>query len=176
MDKLTLNLHFKLMSLTFRFRDLFFPPENILEEVGIKPGYYILDYGCGPGSYSIAAAKMVRSKGKVYALDINPLAIKKVKSIASKKNLTNIKTIHSDYATGLSDESIDLVLLYDTLHELKEQDNVLEELHRVLKPEGILSLSDHHIKEDEIIPKITNKGLFRLARKDKRTYNFLKVA
>jgi len=51
---------------------------------------------------------------------------------------------------------------------------VLEELRRVLKPDGILSFSDHHMKENEIVSKVTSRGLFRLSRKGKRTYSFSK--
>jgi ubiquinone/menaquinone biosynthesis C-methylase UbiE len=75
--------------------------------------------------------------------------------------------------TGLSDDSIDVVLLYDTFHDLTNPNMVLEELHRVLKPNGILSFSDHHMKENEIISKVMNNGLFRLLRKGERTYSFV---
>jgi len=175
MGKSMSNLDFRLMSLGFMFRDIFLPRENILSEVGIKPGASILDYGCGSGSYTIPAAQMVGESGKVYSLDIHPLAVQQVQKIATKKRLTNIETILSDCATTLPDESIDIVLLYDTLHDLSEPDKVLAELQRVLKPNGILSINDHHLKEQEIITKITDKGFFRLLRKGKRVYNFQKV-
>ena len=163
MDKPKSNLDFRLMSFSFKFRDFLLPRENILKEVGIKPSFYILDYGCGPGSYAIAAAQLVGQSGKVYALDIHPLAVQRVRNIASKKGSTNIETIHSDCATGLPDNSIDVVLLYDTLHKLSKPDEVLAELHRVLKPKAILSFNDHHLKEEEIIFTITGKGLFKLS-------------
>lgn len=174
MDKPMPSFGFRLMSLAFRFRDLFLAPIDILKEVGIKPGFHVLDYGCGPGSYTIAAAQLVSKSGKIYALDIHPMAIKQVQNTASKKRLTNIETILSDCKTGLPDKSIDVALLFDTLHGLSEPNEVLAELHRVLKPNGILSLSDHHLKEDEIRTKITDKGLFRLLRKGERQYTFFK--
>jgi ubiquinone/menaquinone biosynthesis C-methylase UbiE len=158
----------------YKIRDLFLPPRNILKEAEIKPGFHVLDYGCGPGSYSIAAAELVGTTGKVYALDINSLAIQQVKRSALRKRVTNIETIRSDCATGLENSSIDVVLLYDTFHTLRNPNSVLEELHRVLKPNGILSFSDHHMKENEIISKVTSRRLFRLLRKGKRTYSFLK--
>ena len=176
MDRPMSNLDFRLMSLTFKFRDLLHPRMQILKEVGIKPGYHVLDYGCGPGGYIVPLAKLVGSSGKIYALDIHPLAIQSVESIARRKHLTNVETICSDCRTGLPDNSIDVVLLYDVLHDLSSPDEVLEELHRVLKPGGILSVSDHHMKEDEIVSKVTNGGLFELSRKNKRTCSFLKVA
>ncbi len=162
------------MSFTYRVRDFIFPRMKILREVRIKPGFQVLDYGCGPGSYVVPLAKLVTSSGQIYALDIHPLAVQAVQKIASKKQLTNVKTICSDCETGLSESSIDAVLLYDIFHDLSKPDRVLNELHRVLKPDGIMSFSDHHMKEDEIIPKITKNGLFKLSVKGEKTYSFLK--
>jgi ubiquinone/menaquinone biosynthesis C-methylase UbiE len=174
MDKAESNLGFRLMAFSYKFRDLRLPRLNILEEMGIKPGFQVLDYGCGPGSYIIPLAELVGESGKVYALDIHPLAIKKVQDIASKKQLANVETILSDCQTGLPDNSLDVVLLYDIFHHLSDPYMILKELHRVLKPDGILSFSDHHMKENEIVSGVTNSQLFRLLRKGQRTYTFLK--
>lgn len=174
MNKPISNLDFKIMSFGYKFRDFFNPPANVLKEIEINPGYYILDYGCGPGSYSIAAAKMVGKSGKVYALDINPLAIRQVKSISLKAKLKNIKTISSDCKTGLSEGNIDIIILYDVFHDLSNPDEVLKELYRVLKPTGILSFSDHHMDENEILSKIGKKKLFNLYKKNKKTYSFIR--
>ncbi len=168
------NFDFQFMSLGYQFRDFFLPRKNILGEVGIKPGFHVLDYGCGPGGYIIPLAELVGKSGKVYALDIHPLAIRKVQDIASKKRLANVETILSDCQTGLPDNTLDVVLLYDAFHHLSDPDVVLKELHRVLKPDGILSFSDHHMKEKEIVAEVTKSRLFRLSRKGQRTYTFLK--
>ena len=174
MDKPMSNLAFKFMTFLFRFRDLFLPRSNVLNEVGIRAGFHVLDYGCGPGSYSVIAAEMVGTTGKVYALDIHPLAIRRVQNIASRKKLANVVTIRSDCRTGLPDDSVDVVLLHDTFHTLSDPNAILEELHRVLKPNGILSFSDHHIREGKIISRVTETGLFRLSGKGNKTYSFLK--
>jgi ubiquinone/menaquinone biosynthesis C-methylase UbiE len=174
MDKAESNLGFRLMAFGYKFRDLRLPRINILKEVGIKPGFHVLDYGCGPGSYIVPLAELVGESGKIYALDIHPLAIQKVKDIASKKRLANVETVLSNWQTGLPDKSLDVVLLYDIFHHLSDPDGVLKELHRILKPDGVLSFSDHHMKENEIVSQVTNSGLFRLSRKGQRTYSFLK--
>ena len=165
---------FQFMSVGYKFRDLRLPRINILKEVGIKPGFSVLDFGCGPGSYITPLAELVGESGKIYALDIHPLAIQRVKDIASKKRLANLETILSDCQTGLPDNTLDAVLLYDAFHHLSDSNGVLQELHRVLKPDGILSFGDHHMKENEIVAGLTNGGLFRLLRKGQRTYTFLK--
>ena len=175
LDKPASNWEFRTMAWSYIFRDIFLPRGNILAEVGIKPGFSILDYGCGSGSYTLPAAQLVGKSGKVYALDIHPLAIRQVQNMITKKRLTNIEAILSNCTTGLPDESIDVVLLYDTFHELSRPDEVLAELHRVLKHDGILSFNDHHLKEEkEIISKITRNGLFLLSRKGEKVYNFHK--
>ena len=168
------NFHFKCMAVCLKLRDLFLPRKVILKEADIKPGFVVLDYGCGVGSYSILAAKMVGEKGKVYALDVHPLAVKAVQRAASKRGLKNIETILSDCATGLGNESVDVVLLCDTFHTLSQPKMVLKELHRVLKDDGVLLFNDHHLKEDEIMSRLTEEGLFKLSKKGRWIYSFVK--
>jgi ubiquinone/menaquinone biosynthesis C-methylase UbiE len=170
------NLHFKLMSLTYKFRDFFRPRRDILKEAEIQKGFHVLDYGCGPGSYIIPLADFIGPSGKIYALDIHPLALNMVKKRAAKKHLANVMTIQSDCLTGLPNGSIDVVLLYDVFHDLEHPEIVLKELHRVLKPDGILSFSDHHLQENDIVSGITQPGLFVLARKGPMTYSFRKIS
>ncbi len=139
-----------------------------------RPGSHVLDYGCGPGGYVTGVAELAGKSGRIYALDIHPLAIRSVQKMASKRQLTNVTTICSDCRTQLPDSSIDVVILYDTFHTLTDPDGVLEELHRVMKQDGILSFSDHHMKEDEVLSEVTKKRLFRLLREGKKTYSFSK--
>ena len=175
MDTPMEDSHFRSMCLMYKFRDFFLPRKKILREVDIEPGLHILDFGCGPGSYSMVAARLVGDSGKVFALDIHPLAIQRVERSASRKGMTNIETIRSDCATGLQDECIDVAFLYDILHHLSERDAVLGELHRVLKPDGVLSVNDHHLEEEEILSRITSGGLFGVSKKGKRVCNFTKT-
>jgi len=172
MDKPMSPIGFKLMTWAFRVRDFIRPRMGLLAEAGIKPGFRVLDYGCGPGSYIAPLAQLVGTAGEIYALDINPLAIKEVLKITDRKAIPNIKKIVSDCNTGLPDNHVDVVLLYDTFHNLSRPDNVLQELHRVLKSGGTLSFSDHHMKDQEILARVTETGLFKLSKKGKKTYSF----
>jgi len=175
MKKLMSNLGFCLMAFTFKVRDLFVPRIEILNEVGIKPGYKILDYGCGSGSYINTLADMVGESGKIYALDINPLAIQMVQRIVAKNQLANVETILSECETELPNDSMDAVLLYDVLHDLNDPDKIIGELHRVLKSDGILSVGDHHLDDEDIVSRITIGGLFGLLKKDIQTCSFIKI-
>jgi ubiquinone/menaquinone biosynthesis C-methylase UbiE len=167
LEKPQSGFSYKAMSFMFKIRDIIWPRGNILKEVGIKPGFSVLDFGCGPGGYILPLAKMVGESGKIYALDMNPAAILTVKSLAAGHKLSNVQTILSEGATGLPDGSIDVVLLYDLFHYLKKPDDILIELHHVLKPSGTLSVSDHHMKAKDIIARISAAGFFRLSKQGK---------
>lgn len=175
MNKPMSSLGFKLMSLMFKVRDFFGPRLVILKEAGIESGFSVLDFGCGPGGYIAPLAELVGPSGKIFALDVNPLAIRAVKKTATRKGIRNIETIASDCSTGLPDNSVDFVLLYDIFHDLARPDNILIELHRILKPGGTLSFSDHHMKEKDVLTKVAGAGIFKFVKKGKKTYSFSKA-
>ncbi len=166
------DLSFKIMALKFKIRDKLNPPEKILEAVGVKPGMSILDYGCGPGSFSVAASRMVGDGGRVYALDINPLALQYVEKSINEHGLNNIKLVPGDRFENLPDKSMDMILLYDVLHKFKKAPEVLAGIKRVLKPEGILSVSDHHLRESTVFEKVTTRALFVHASHTRWTIEF----
>jgi ubiquinone/menaquinone biosynthesis C-methylase UbiE len=73
-------------------------------------------------------------------LDISPLAIERVQQKIEEEGVTNVKTILADAAqTGLPDQSFDLIFLFGFAHNVGNVENILTELHRILKPAGILS-------------------------------------
>ncbi len=167
-------LNFIVICLILRLRDLFYPPKYVLNDVEIQPGDTVLDFGCGPGSYTIVTAEKVDDTGKVFAIDIHPHALKKVSKAAKKKGLTNIKTIISDCDTGLPSNSVDVILLYYIFNDLENSEKILYELYRVLKPQGILSFSEFNVKK--ISPNIEKKGLFRLQKMNEITHSFMKIS
>jgi len=137
----------------------------------IKEGQTFLDFGCGTGDFSIPAARKVKHQGKVYALDYFERQLEIVKDRSEKAGLENIETIQSTGGTGLQAESVDIVWMCDVLHEIKERRAVLEELHRVLKNDGILAIHDGM---GERSLEYT-AGLFMPVEIDKKFIRFVKV-
>ena len=167
------KIAFGMTILTFKIRDLCNPPENVVEEADIKEGYTILDYGCGYGSHSIAAAKLVGSQGKVYAVDISNEVISFIRKVL--KSFANIVIIQTDCDTSLPEKSVDVVFLFDVYHRLQYPEQILKELHRVLKDEGVLSFSDHHMQHEDILKEVAKGGFFSLLQRGEKTYIFKKI-
>lgn len=105
------NIWFRLMAAEFKVRDFFKPRKDIIKEVELKEGFHVLDFGCGPGGYTLPVSEAIGATGKLYALDATPLALEMVKKIVEKHKLKNVKTIESDCATGLPNEELDVALL-----------------------------------------------------------------
>lgn len=174
MDKPIPNIAFRSMKLSYKARDFIRPRQIILSEVPIKTGDTVLDYGCGTGSYTFIIAKIVGPQGRVFAIDIHPLAIMHVNNLIKSRDIKNVDTLLTDCETDLPDGSVDVILLFDIFHMLNDPNRILRELHRVLAPPGILSFSDHHMSEATIISGMTGSRLFELKGRAEHTFSFMK--
>ena len=163
---------FRLMSLWFRLRDRLNPPIALLREAGVLPGMTVLDFGCGPGGFALAASKLVGPNGLVFALDRNPLAASMVQKAAERQDLHNLRTILADEPSGVPPGTVDFALLYDVLHALSDPGRILKGLRRALKPAGILSAGDHHLRESALLSTVTGKGIFAFLYRSSRTFQF----
>jgi len=158
------NAIYKLNIWFYKLTDPIWNPRRRLKKIPIKEGMAVLDYGCGPGRYTLSVARLVGPKGKVFAVDIQPLAISTVKEKAARESLTNIKTILVDsYNTGIKDSSIDLALFLDTLHQIGDCDALFLEIHRVLKQDGVLFMDPGHMKMSRAREIVEATGLFTIA-------------
>ena len=151
-------------------------PYKFLKAAGLKPGLKVLEVGCGPGAFTIPAAKIIGKDGFIYAVDIHPLAIKRVKEKIAESGIENIKPVLTDASNmGLLDQEIDLVFMFGMPHVAGGLINVLSEIHRVLKPGGTLSFEKSRRSENKIIADIENRG-FVFTEKKSRVLLFQKVA
>jgi len=124
-----------------------FSPAKLLDKVGIAAGMSILELGPGPGLFTTEAARRVgysESSGKLYCLDIQPAMIAKVKEKVSKKAMENIYLmVGNGECLSFRDGSFDLAYLVTVLGEIPDKDRALQELYRVLRPGGVLSISEY---------------------------------
>ena len=164
--------HFKLMSAAFAVRDFFVPRGKFLDEIDINEGDVILDFGCGPGGYSIAAADLVGESGRIIALDINPAALDYVGNRAAKRNIYVIETMLPDGGIDLPDGCVNIVFLFDVLHHLEGLEDIFSDIRRVMKSDGILAVHDHHMKDEQVVDAITESGRFRYEEITKHVFRF----
>lgn len=156
---------FKLMTWTFRLVDLFARPRRHLAKVPVREGMTVVDYGCGPGRYTIPLAELVGPGGKVFAVDIQPLAIRTVKEKAARKSLTNIEAVLANsYTTAIPASSADIVLLFDTVHMIKDHDALFHEIHRLLKPDGFLFMDPGHMRIARAREIVESTGLLTMVK------------
>ena len=141
--------------------------EEVLKELSIKNGQTVLDVGCGSGTYTIPVARLVGSKGRVYALDVNRKALDKMERKSQSEGLKNIVRIDSsgEVKIPLKDITLDHVLLIDVLQEIDDKEALISEAHRVLKKKGMLSVYPMHMSKESIIKLTTSKGFILVDRK-----------
>ncbi len=169
------NSHFRSMSFLFKIRDLLKNPIEKVKHGNLKPGYKVLDYGCGPGSHTIKAAEIVGANGIIYAADIHPLSALSVKKKAQKKGLSNIIPIITNCNIKIGSESVNVVFCFDAFHGIDNKECVLKEFNRVLKLNGILLLDDHHMTKEEIIKVVTSSELFEFKQESNKVFTFKKL-
>lgn len=140
------DLSFKLMNLIFRIIDFIYPYiDKRVEKFGIKPGMTVVDYGCGPGRYTIRFAKLVGRHGKVFAIDIHDLAIEAVKKKIDQYGLKNVAAVLVDgYDSTLPAQMADVICAIDMFHIIKNHTEFLTELKRITKKAGYLVIDDGH--------------------------------
>ena len=102
-------------------------------------------------------AEKILTDGKVYAIDIQESVIERLRMRVEKEGIINIcPRIDDAYDLSFEDESVDRVLVIATLPEIPEPVRVLREFHRILKPDGLVSLSE--LSLTQIIPYIERRN------------------
>jgi len=148
-----------------------------LQRAGVKEGDVVLDEGFGMGTSSIAAARLVGPRGKVYALDNEPLHVVILWLRAKMRLLKNLKVfLSSADSTRLPDDSVDVVYISDAFHEFPKE-RTLDELHRVLKPGGILAIWEEHEKKavTKTLKQASERGLFSFVEQEKGFYKLQRI-
>lgn len=129
---------------------------HVLDRVGIQPGERVLELGPGPGAFSVGAALRTGPGGALVAVDIQPRMIAAVEKKAREAGVTNVEThVASAYDLPLEDESVDRAFLVTVLPEIPDRHRALLELYRVLKPGGVLSISEEFLDPDHRLASTT---------------------
>lgn len=133
-------------------RELEESPESALDAIGVKPGMVVADVGAGTGYMTLRLAARVEPAGKVYANDVQPEMLRRLRQNAVKNKLSNIETVlGSETDPKLPAGQLDLILVVDVYHEFSQPQKMLRKMREALKPDGRLVLLEYR-KEDPTIP------------------------
>lgn len=174
-----LNLIFKPAGLLMgsRVRQWLMNPNNTLQLADVKAAQTILEVGCGTGFFTIPAAHMIGERGRLVALDASSGFLSQVSLKVKTEKLKNVQILQCDaLATGLNAGSMDKVLLFGVIpFPLLPLERLLPEMHRVLRPEGTMSVWLFPPVVHFWVPRtILASGYFNLLNKRKNVYNFVR--
>lgn len=122
-------------------RRRFLDPDRILEAIGVRPGAVIADIGCGPGFFSLPAARAAGPEGTVYAIDLAPEMLQRIEERAREEGFDNIVPVQAtESGSPVRDGSCDLALAVNVLHETEDRVAFLAEVRRILRDGGALAI------------------------------------
>jgi ubiquinone/menaquinone biosynthesis C-methylase UbiE len=163
------RMGFKMMSFVHEtLYSLFRDPYKVLNAAGLESGQKVLEVGCGPGFFTVPAAKIVGEEGSVLALDVNPLAVEHVQRKIETEGVTNAEvTLANAAQTNLPDQSFDLAFVFGFARPIGSMEAVWAELHRLMRPAGTLSVEGRLRPPDR---------LFQSVKRQERISQFRKVS
>lgn len=135
----------------------FLDPSKIIAQLDIQSGNVAVDFGCGPGYFSLPFAKAVSSDGKVYALDVLPQVLETVASKAKSSGINNIVTsrvnVEKEKGSKLENEFADWVIMKDMLFQNKNKAIIIAEAYRILKSGGKVIVTEWNQNNSSIGPE-----------------------
>lgn len=119
---------------------MFTDPEQNISQFQLLPGQKVADLGAGSGFYTLAAARAVGEKGRVYAVDVQKEILSRVKNDAAKAAISNIDVIWGDLesigGTHIHDQIVDAAIVSNILFQITDRTTFMNELKRILHPGG----------------------------------------
>jgi ubiquinone/menaquinone biosynthesis C-methylase UbiE len=129
-----------------KYRRMGQPPQRVISRSGIKIGMTVLEVGCGSGTYTIPVSQTVGKLGAVFAVDIKPKVLYRLRDKLTKSNNQEIENVHPMLENAcklpFEDNFFDLVFMVSVLQEIPDQQKALAEVRRVLKPNGIFAVTE----------------------------------
>ena len=135
------------------------PPGQIISRSGIAAGMTVLEVGCGSGAYTTFVARAVGASGRVHALDIQPAMLAQLRRKLQRlenRDLTNVHLHEAGaYALPFDDGELDLVYMITVLQEIPDRARALAEIRRVLRPGGVLAVTEWITDPDYVLSSTT---------------------
>ncbi len=129
-------------TLLLPIRNIFLSPKQLIKRIELKVNSTVLELGPGPGYFSIPIARELK-KGKLYLADIQQEMLDYAKKRIEKRKLDNIEYYLCDGKTfKFNDNYFDRIYMVTVIGEVENKDEYIKEFYRMLKPNGILSITE----------------------------------
>jgi ubiquinone/menaquinone biosynthesis C-methylase UbiE len=124
------------------FRKLFQDPQKILKPY-VRSGMTVLDFGCGPGFFTIEIAKMLSDSGTVIAVDLQDGMLERIRQKIRGTNLEKRIALHKCEKNNIGIiEKVDFVLLFWMIHEVPDFEKLIEDLMGLLNNDGKILIAE----------------------------------
>ncbi|MGQ0694406.1 MAG: methyltransferase [Nitrospiraceae bacterium] len=121
-------------------------PAEVVKALGLKPGMSIADLGAGSGYFTHRFVEAVTESGKVYAIDVEPEALKYVEERLAHMH----RPYTADFILARPDnpklpvESVDVIFICNTYHHLEDRSTYFRNVKSALKPGGRIAIVDYY--------------------------------
>jgi len=119
------------------------PPDEVMDAIGVKAGWFVAEIGAGRGRYVVQLAVRVGESGRVYAEDIDLSSLQYLEKRCERGGLKNVKTILGELTEPkLPEGELDLIFIISAYHHFADPVALLRNARPSLKPTGIVAIGE----------------------------------
>ncbi len=125
----------------------FLDPNHVLKQFGVYGAQDVADFGVGGGHIALTAARRLEG-GTLFAVDLEKEILSRLVAEAHLRGHKNIHPIWGDFSrpkgVPLKDESLDRIIIANTIHGIDDRNGMILEAKRLLRPDGKILLIEWH--------------------------------
>jgi len=166
-----------------RMRQWLQPPERVILRSAVQPGMDVLEVGPAAGAVTVPLARRVGPGGTLVCLELQQAMLAMLRAeLARPENadIVNVEMVCADaQKMPLEDASFDAVMLVEVLGEVPDHRAALRECFRVLRPEGLLAVTEMILDPDysrpRTVERIATQAGFRWVARSGRFWDYTLV-
>ncbi|WP_223264179.1 class I SAM-dependent methyltransferase [Paenibacillus sp. IHB B 3084] len=124
----------------------------VFDQLEVTPEAHILELGCGDGTFWLRNAERIPNSWRITLTDISSGMVEEARCRLGSSNAM-FKFLSADaQQLPFHEEQFDVVLANNMLYHVSDISRAIEEMHRVLKPGGLVctsTMSTQHLQELE---------------------------